>query len=49
MFATAPFSGFGTSPAGASIDVVDKEGMDELGEALRTDSMDDYLDVFVTP
>ena len=49
VFATAPFSGFGTSPAGASIDVVDKAGMDELGEALRTDSMDDYLDVFVTP
>ncbi len=49
VFATAPFSGFGTSPAGASIDVVDKAGMQELGEALRTDTMDDYLDVFVTP
>ncbi|WP_345207735.1 LCP family protein [Fodinibacter luteus] len=49
VFATAPFSGFGTSPGGASIDVVDEEKMAELGEALRTDTMDEYLDVFVTP
>ena len=38
-----------TTAGGASIDIVDKDGMAELGEALRTDSMDDYLDVFVTP
>ena len=44
-----PFSGFGRSPGGASIDIVDKKGMADLGEALRTDTMDDYGDVFVTP
>ena len=49
VFSTAPFTGFGTSPAGASIDIVDKQGMADLGEALRTDTMDDYGDVFVTP
>ncbi|WP_377645091.1 LCP family protein [Oryzobacter terrae] len=49
VFATAPFTGYGTSPEGASIDVVDTKGMADLGEALRTDTMDDYGDVFVTP
>jgi polyisoprenyl-teichoic acid--peptidoglycan teichoic acid transferase len=49
VFATAPFSGFGTTSGGASIDVVDKKGMADLGEALRTDTMDQYNDVFVTP
>jgi polyisoprenyl-teichoic acid--peptidoglycan teichoic acid transferase len=49
VFSTAPFSGFGTTSGGASIDVVDKKGMAELGTALRTDTMDDYTDVFVTP
>jgi LCP family protein required for cell wall assembly len=49
VFATAPFSGYGRSPEGASIDVVDTKGMADLGEALRTDTMDDYGDVFVTP
>ncbi len=49
VFSTAPFTGFGTSPGGASIDIVDKKGMADLGEALRTDTMDDYGDVFVTP
>lgn len=49
VFATAPFSGYGRSPGGASIDVVDEGGMAELGTALRTDTMDTYLDVFVTP
>lgn len=49
IFATAPFTGFGTSPGGASIDIVDKRGMADLGEALRTDTMDQYNDVFVTP
>jgi LCP family protein required for cell wall assembly len=49
VFATAPFTGFGRSPAGASIDIVDVKGMADLGEALRTDTMDDYGDVFVTP
>ena len=49
VFATAPFTGFGTSPQGASIDIVDTKGMAELGEAIRTDTMDDYGAVFVTP
>ena len=49
VFATAPFSGFGRTSAGASIDVVDKKAMADLGEALRTDTMDEYNDVFVTP
>ncbi len=49
VFSTAPFTGFGTTPGGASIDVVDKQGMADLGEALRTDTMSDYGDVFVTP
>ncbi|MBM6403125.1 LCP family protein [Phycicoccus sp. CSK15P-2] len=49
VFATAPFTGFGTDPKAGSIDIVDEEGMALLGEALRTDSMDEYLDVFVTP
>ena len=49
VFATAPFTGFGRSPEGASIDVVDTKGMADLGEAIRTDTMDDYGDVFVTP
>jgi polyisoprenyl-teichoic acid--peptidoglycan teichoic acid transferase len=49
VFSTAPFSGFGTTSGGASIDVVDKQGMADLGDALRTDTMSDYGDVFVTP
>lgn len=49
VFATAPFSGFGRSPEGASIDIVDTKGMADLGDALRTDTMDDYGNVFVTP
>ncbi|AXG12805.1 LCP family protein [Intrasporangium calvum] len=43
-FITAPFTGFGTSPEGASIDIVDEAGMDALGEAIRTDTVDDYED-----
>ena len=49
VFATAPFTGFGTTSGGASIDIVDKKGMAELGTAIRTDTMDEYTDVFVTP
>jgi LCP family protein required for cell wall assembly len=49
IFATAPFSGYGTSPEGGAIDIVDEVKMAELGTALRTDTMDTYLDVFVTP
>jgi len=49
VFATAPFSGYGTAPNGGSIDVVDEEGMAALGDALRTDSMDTYEDTYVAP
>ena len=49
VFATAPYSGFAMDPVAGSIDVVDEAGMESLGEALRTDTMDEYLDVFVTP
>ncbi|MBM6401523.1 LCP family protein [Phycicoccus sonneratiae] len=49
VFATAPFTGFGMDPVAGSIDIVDTKGMKLLGEALRKDQMDDYLDVFVTP
>ena len=48
-FVTAPFTGFGTSPAGASIDLVDEPGMRALGEALQNDAMGTYQDVTHTP
>lgn len=41
-FVTAPLTGFGVTPAGASIDVVDEPGLRRLGEALATDTMADY-------
>lgn len=41
-FVTAPFTGFGTSPDGQSIDVVDEVKMDQLGEAIRTDALQSY-------
>lgn len=41
-FITAPFTGFGTSPVGASIDVVDEPKMADLGNAIRTDSLASY-------
>lgn len=41
-FVTAPFDGYGTSPEGASIDILDEEGMDELGSALQTDHMESF-------
>lgn len=39
---TAPFTGFGTSADGQSIDIVDVAKMKQLGEAIRTDKMDAY-------
>ncbi|WP_344194128.1 LCP family protein [Pedococcus aerophilus] len=48
-FITAPFTGYGTSPAGASIDILDEPGMAALGEALQNDAMDTYEDVTRTP
>lgn len=41
-FVTAPFSGYGTSPEGASIDVLDERGMADLSDALRSDDMEAY-------
>jgi anionic cell wall polymer biosynthesis LytR-Cps2A-Psr (LCP) family protein len=38
-FITAPITGFGTSPQGASIDIVDDVKMAELSVALKTDDM----------
>ena len=49
VFITAPFTGLGTAPDGGSIEVLDEAGMAALGKALRTDTMDDYADVSVTP
>ncbi len=49
VFATAPFTGFAMDPVAGSIDVVDQKKMRLLGDALRKDAMDDYLDVFQTP
>jgi LCP family protein required for cell wall assembly len=40
----APITGFGTSPSGQSIDVVDKSQMKELAAALKNDRMNDYID-----
>jgi LCP family protein required for cell wall assembly len=39
IFRTAPLNGFGTSPQGASIDVVDRAGLARLSAALRSDTM----------
>ena len=41
-FITAPFTGFGWSADGQSIDIVDEVRMQELGEAIRTDSLGSY-------
>jgi len=49
VFATAPYTGFAMDPVAGSIDVVDQKKMALLGKALRTDSMDTYLDVYQTP
>jgi LCP family protein required for cell wall assembly len=41
-FITAPFTGFGWSKDGQSIDVTDWPKMKQLGEAIRTDALDTY-------
>lgn len=41
-FVTAPFDGYGTSPEGASIDILDEEGMEDLADALQDDHMESY-------
>jgi len=42
LYVTAPFSGFGTSPVGGSIDIVDQARMARLSIALRNDKMASY-------
>jgi LCP family protein required for cell wall assembly len=42
----APISGFGTTADGASIDIVDTAKLAELGKALKTDTMDDYVNKY---
>ena len=44
----APISGFGRSPAGASIDVVDKARMKDLATALQQDTLDQYVTKYGT-
>lgn len=39
---TAPYTGFGTSPTGASIDLVDSAKMAQLGHAIATDDLASY-------
>lgn len=41
-FITAPFTGFGTSPYGASIVLVDFPKLNLLGTTIREDRLDDY-------
>jgi LCP family protein required for cell wall assembly len=43
VFITAPITGFGTSPAGGSIDIVNEPLLKLLGESLQADTMDDYV------
>lgn len=42
VFITAPITGFGRSPQGASIDIVDEAKMAQLSTALRTDDMNSF-------
>ena len=49
IFITAPFTGFGTAPDGGSIDIVDTAGMAALGEAIRTDTMQNYQNPTTIP
>ena len=44
----APISGFGTTGAGASIDVVDEKKMAELAKAMQSDTMDQYVQQYGT-
>lgn len=39
----APISGFGTSPDGQSIDIVNEEQLAEMAKALKKDDLDSYL------
>lgn len=42
----APISGFGTSPDGQSIDVVDEARLAALGKAMKSDTMDAYVEKY---
>ncbi len=42
----APISGFGTSPDGQSIDIVDEAQLEALGKAMKSDTMDAYLEKY---
>jgi LCP family protein required for cell wall assembly len=42
VFITAPISGFGTSPVGGSIDIVDEARLAQLSLALKNDDMSTY-------
>ena len=42
LFTTAPFTGFGTSPIGGSIEVLDTVKIQQLSEALANDDMASY-------
>jgi LCP family protein required for cell wall assembly len=43
----APISGFGTTPDGQNIDLVDTARMAELARALKTDTMDGYVEKYL--
>ena len=42
VFITAPITGFGTSPVGGSIDIVDTAKMMQLSSGLKSDNMSSY-------
>lgn len=42
VFITAPITGFGTSPVGGSIDIVDKARMAQLSTGLRSDDLSGF-------
>jgi LCP family protein required for cell wall assembly len=42
----APITGFGTSPDGQSIDIVDEAQLAALGKAMKKDTMDAYLEKY---
>ncbi len=43
VFITAPITGFGTSPQGGSIDIVNEPLLKLMGEELQGDTMEDYV------
>jgi len=49
VFITAPYTGFGWSADGQSIDIVDEAGMADLGDAIRRSTLGDYKKASVLP